>query len=113
MTAITLLPSLQQKSRIRFKNILLATDLTEASTEAQAYALLLARNLGAHLFVLHVEPAPESPESTKKKTAESEVGKLAEFLRASGVGFTLMIERGEFHSTLNKAAEEQSIDLII
>ncbi len=120
MAAITLLPPIQE-SRIRFKNILFATDLSEASTEAQTYALLLAQMFGAHLFVLHVQPSTElllerqqaSLESAEKKTAESGVNRLEEFFRSSGVPVTLMVQRGDFHSALNKVAEEQFIDLII
>jgi len=41
---------------VDIQTMLVATDLSEASTPATAYAFYLARALNAHLYVLHVVP---------------------------------------------------------
>jgi nucleotide-binding universal stress UspA family protein len=111
---------LRQRSRIRFKSILLATDLGTASSPAQAYALQLAHMFGAHLFVLHVETDPglsprckEAVLPTTPQTSNPEIAELEELLRFSGVPFTLLLEHGEVHEALNRVADERGIDLIV
>lgn len=114
MSVAPFLHSRQQNSRIRFKNLLLATDLTDASTGAETYALRLARSLGSHLLVLHVEPASgHHPAVLEPNDLGPKITSLDEFFRDSGVPFNLRTERGEVHSVLSKVVEEHSIDLII
>lgn len=117
MSVVPFFNSGRQNSRIRFKNLLLATDLTDASTGAETYALRLARSLGSHLVVLHVEPASNdrSPEleNAEPNYLKQQITSLDEFFRNSGVPFNLRTERGEVHSVLSKVVEEHSIDLII
>jgi len=114
---------LRTSPRVRFKNILFATDLSAASAQAQLYAVLLAHMFGSHLFVLHVEAGPglsprykgASP-SLAHKTAKAvapEIGELEAFFRASGVPCTLMLEHGELRDVLQRVAGEHSIDVII
>lgn len=107
--------------RIRFKNILFATDLGSASAHAQAYAVLLARMFGAHLFILHVETGP----GVRRNGAKAEAGEklppsgvkaitdLEEFFRASGVPYSVLVEYGEVQQALARVAEEVGIDLIV
>lgn len=117
MAVVPFFTPTQQDSRLRFKNLLLATDLTEASTEAETYALRLAQSLGSHLLVLHVEPASAhrstALESTEPNNLKQKIASLDEFFRTSGVPFNLRTERGEVHSVLTKVAGQHSIDLII
>jgi nucleotide-binding universal stress UspA family protein len=98
-------PSVPQTSpRVRFKNILLATDLGGASAYAQAYATLVARIFGSHLYVLHVQG---------EESGNMGIGELETFFSASGVPFTILLERGRVLDALNQVAEEQAIDVII
>lgn len=98
-------PAMSQISpRVRFKNILFATDLGGASTYAQAYATLVAKIFGSHLYVLHVEAEPAE---------KAAVRELETFFEASGVPFTILLEQGKVLDVVNRVAEEKAIDLII
>src|SRR5437762_8164560 len=98
MTSATPL-SMKPTPRIRFKNILFATDLGVASEQAQVYATLLSRLFGAHLFVLHVDAgagipsAVASPADNVETTPHLTIGELNKFFQDSGVPFTLLVER--------------------
>lgn len=107
-------------SRVRYKNILFATDLTASSVSAQAYALLLAQMFGSRLFVLYVQTGPGlSPRyqrpwaSGDHKREASSIAEVEEFFRASQVPFTLLIEPGEVPDVLNRVVDENAIDLVI
>ncbi len=122
MTTATLPADLRQRSRIRFKSILFATDLGTASAPAQAYALQLARMFGAHLFVLHVEADPGLSPRYKEallgsekagKTRDLQIAEFEELLRLSGVSFTVLIEHGEINEVLHQVVNERGIDLIV
>jgi nucleotide-binding universal stress UspA family protein len=123
MKPSTLPTILRTSPRVHFKNILFATDLGSASAQAQAYAVLLARMFGSHLFILHVEAglglsprykgAAPSPDQEAGKVSGPGIDELEMFFRASGVPYTLLLERGEVHDALNRVVEKCSIDLII
>src|SRR5215831_5533264 len=117
---ITLPPNVERSSRVRFKNILFATDLAASSASAQAYALLLAQMFGSHLFVLYVQTGPGlSPRyqsawvSGAGKGEASAIADLEDFFRTSQVPFTLLIEPGEVPEVLNRVVNENEIDLVI
>lgn len=44
------------RTRIELKNVLFATDLSDAASAAIPYAKEIAKRYEAHLFVLHVRP---------------------------------------------------------
>jgi nucleotide-binding universal stress UspA family protein len=121
MNPVTLsLPSnVGHVSRVRFKNILFATDLAASSVSAQAYALLLAQMFGSHLYVLYVKTGPGlSPRyqqawGSGAKGEARAVAPLEDFFRASQVPFTMLVEPGEVPEVLNRVAGENAIDLII
>lgn len=108
---------------VRFKNILLATDLGAASVQAHAYAVLLARALGSHLYILYTEPGPGlSPrylgagQALKEEAAKPgthEVQALEKYFKVSGAPFTLLLKRGEVGDTLDRVMEDHPIDLIV
>jgi nucleotide-binding universal stress UspA family protein len=127
--ALTLPPQLKSAPRVRFKKLLFATDLAATSTPAQAYALLLARMFGSHLFALHVETGPGlSPRyeqawrtlsqrgknfEDKERCEEEKIAELEDFFRSSAAPFTLLVEHGEVPEVLSRVVEERAIDLII
>jgi nucleotide-binding universal stress UspA family protein len=97
--------------------------LGAASAQAQAYAVLLARMFGSHLFVLHVDSgsgvSPRYKGSSTplageaEKAVDPEINEVGTFFQASGVPYTLLLESGEVQDALNRMTEEHSIDLII
>src|SRR5215469_4446072 len=110
----------ERASRVRFKNILFATDLTATSASAQAYALLLAQLFGSHLFVVYVETSPGlGPRYEKAWTSRDQkeerlaIHELESFFRASHVPFTLLVEPGEVPEVLQRVIDENQIDLVI
>jgi nucleotide-binding universal stress UspA family protein len=99
---------------------LFATDLTTSSASAQAYALLLARMFGSHLFVLYVQTGPglslryhEAWASGSDKAEARAIAELEDFFKASQIPFTLLIEPGEVHEVLHQVVEENAVDLLI
>jgi nucleotide-binding universal stress UspA family protein len=122
MNPVAIIPpsNVGHASRVRFKNILFATDLAASSASAQAYALLLAQMFGSHLFVLYVQTGPGlSPRyhgawaSGSHKGETSAIAELEDFFRSSQVPFTLLIEPGEVPEVLNRVVDENAIDLVI
>ncbi len=111
------IPLILPTPKIRFKNILFATDMGVASEQAQIYATLLSRLFGAHLFVLHVaRPGVQDAAEASAENAEVPrltVGELNKFFQDAGVPFTLLLERGEIRETLERVSDQFSIDLII
>lgn len=96
--------------KVQFRRILFATDLGVASEQAQLYAAQLARLLGAHLFILHVEPGNSENRDNRE---ECKIDALREFFQVSRLPFTLILERGSIEEILNRVANECSVDLII
>lgn len=108
-------------SRVRFKNILFATDFGSASLSAQANAILLSKMFGSHLFVLHVDEGPgmagldHASWAAKgaRQTVDLDFRKLESVFAGAGIPFTFLLERGEVKETLERAADEHDIDLVI
>jgi nucleotide-binding universal stress UspA family protein len=107
-------------TRVRFKNILFATDLAAPSAAAQAYAALLARMFGAHLFALHAGSGPglspryEQALMPEARSSETQaINELLDFFHTSKVPFTLLVEPGELTEILDRVVDEHAIDLII
>jgi nucleotide-binding universal stress UspA family protein len=114
--------SLGHGPRVRFKNVLFATDLGSASAHAQAYAVLLARMFGAHLFVLHVETGPGVVARHGEKSVAEEkippsdtkaIDDLEQFFKVSGVPYTLLVDYGEVQEALARVAEDRGVDLVV
>src|SRR5215472_11816025 len=121
--ALTPPPQLKSAPRVRFKNLMFATDLAATSEPAQAYALLLARMFGSHLFALHVETGPGlSPRyeqawrtlSQRGKNfedierCEQKIAELEDFFGSAAAPFTLLFEHGEVPEVLNRVVEEHA-----
>jgi nucleotide-binding universal stress UspA family protein len=122
MKTVAMPTILRTSPRIHYKNILFATDLGAASAQAQAYAALLARMFGSHLYVLHVEAGSglssryrgtSPPAAVADQAGDPEINEVNTFFRASGLPYTLLQERGEVPGALQRVVEERSIDLII
>lgn len=110
-------------ARVGFRNILFATDFSEASQSALLYATAIARRYDAKMFVAHVikpdsyqlVPA-EMMSSTQQQTwryAEQQMTDLLVSGRLRGIQHQVMIKQGEVWETLEKIVHESGIDLVV
>jgi nucleotide-binding universal stress UspA family protein len=110
--------------RVRFEQILLATDFSAISDRAFAYALELAARFGATLHLAHVVTAPmagegEVPEvryaalARERQTAEETLAMLARDANASHVTTKTAALEGPLWPALESYIEQAGIDLIV
>ena len=109
------------RSRIQLKNILYATDFSEAAAAAAPYAAGLAKHYGSELYAIHVRPPavnpmtpPESWKSLEEAAeilAEQERYKLLEMF--AGIKPRVLINEGDLWSNIAAAIESNHIDLIV
>ena len=107
--------------RIRFSNILLATDFSAAANAAAPYGAKIAEYYGSKLFVLYVRPPAINPntqpaswrkeEEAARFKEEQQRGELLGMF--PGLEPEIMIEDGDLWSNLNVAIEKNNIDLIV
>lgn len=98
------------------KKLLVATDLSARSERALKRAILLARQLGAHLEVLHVvdDAMPESIIATYEGAARDTLDQLLGTITdAASLKPTVTFMRGEGYREILLHAEQHDIDLIV
>ena len=108
-------------TRLRFQNILYATDLSFAAERALPYALEIARRYGATIHVVHVIQAdvyPLVPPSAWSKMAEAEEVFREESKRdleeqLKSVPHEIIFRRGKTWPILSQLIEEKQIDLVV
>jgi nucleotide-binding universal stress UspA family protein len=108
-------------SRVRFKNILFATDFGSASVPAEAYAIELSKMFGSHLFILHVDEGPGMAGhdhanwvgTRSLEMADLDFRKLESVFAGAGIPFTFLLEHGEVKEALGRVVYEHDIDLVI
>ena len=113
---------------IQLRRILMASDFSLYSQEAQDYAVYLARSLGVDLHLLHVfEPSYYShtgvtsrihPEVRQwfeeiRKTEQMKLNTLTEEVRSQGVKVHAVFKEGNPFLEILKAAGEIQADLIV
>jgi nucleotide-binding universal stress UspA family protein len=117
------MPTVQASLRLTFKNILLPTDFTSASTNALAYARAFARQFEARIFVTHavtptppvfvpMEPIPLDLDEEWRDAQKQ----LQEFLNDDlllGTKYEGILERGELWNVLDDVVRRHDIDLIV
>lgn len=109
-----------------FQKILLATDFSDCSEEACAYALTLARKFDAALQILHVINEPVdlrgfyvphiSFEQLEKEIADGAATMLETFCKENLAGFsnyTTSVVTGVPFEEINRIAQEQDASLIV
>jgi len=109
------------RTRIQLKNILFATDFSDAAAAAIPYTTEIAKRYSANLFALHVRPAVISPMaspagwSTLVAAAKTEDQKHSEALTAAFPGLhpQNLIEQGDIWPSIAAAIEKNKVDLII
>ena len=110
-------------TRVAFKNILFATDFSDASQHALLHALAIAKRYGSQLSVVHVapaeiqtpipmEPVPLEMDWQKKKAAES-LARLEDFEPLRLYPHETVLKQGNPWFELSGIIEEKGIDLIV
>jgi nucleotide-binding universal stress UspA family protein len=109
----------QQQLTVSFKNILLATDFSEASEKAFHYATAIARSHGSRVFVVHVLPSeftsviPEPPSDWVRHEAEREMEILGNRSELKPIAHEMVLRTGSVWSVLSAEIHEQNIDVVV
>lgn len=122
MSAFT--PVLEPTKRdVTFKEVLLATDFSQASEAALRFAVAVSCKHNAELLVVHALPSPPKvavpldplPRALDRRLleAESQMNRVAEIVRSAGVSCRTRIAQGEVWDVLSAAMLRQSTDLLV
>lgn len=98
------------------RQILFATDLTERSIAAWHRAVLLARQTGAHLTLLHVVESNQPERIARMQTNRAYFELLSQAERAfanEGIPVDIVVRRGGVRQIIARTAEELNADLIV
>jgi nucleotide-binding universal stress UspA family protein len=103
---------------LKLKKILFATDFSEASQAALAYATSLARDTGALLIIAHVEEPPVSYASgemlvIRPDVPNAELDRMLTRIAPAGLRYEHHLVIGNPADEIVRLAEEQHADLII
>lgn len=111
----------QARARIAINNILFATDFSPAADAAAPFAMQIARNYGAKLFGVHINPfenyAVAAPEAwaamadTAEQREEEDRARLHQQLAA--VEHDVVIAQGNIWKEISILLKEKNIDLIV
>ncbi len=113
--------AVQARTRITLKNILFATDFSQAADAAAPIAIQIARRYGAKVYGVHVNRsddytgvAPEAwaamAEAAEKETKE-DAGRLNEQLQ--GIEHEVVIGEGSLWEVLSNVIQQKEIDLVV
>ncbi len=110
-------------TRVAFKNILYATDFSEASRHALLHALAMAKRYDSKLTVVHVaapeaqvpipmEPVPLEMDWQKRKAAES-LARLEDFEALHMYPHATVLKQGNPWIEISGIIDDKDIDLIV
>lgn len=112
-----------QKQSVGFKQVLIATDFSDASRRALAYAIAIARQYGSALSIVHaLLPAPRDPIpldvlprglNRRRLEAEQEMKNLGEKARIDDLKHHVLIEPGRVWDVLGSVIQRESVDLLV
>jgi nucleotide-binding universal stress UspA family protein len=113
--------AVQARTRITLKNILFATDFSQAADAAAPIAIQIAKRYGAKVYGVHVNRfddytgvAPNAwaamAEAAEKETKE-DAGRLNEQLQ--GIEHAVVIGEGKLWEVLSNLIREKEIDLVV
>jgi nucleotide-binding universal stress UspA family protein len=109
-----------QRGYIVLKTILLASDFTAITERAEAYAVGVARAMGARITLLHsIEPVDDASDDIRgflegrKAVAERKAEAVAERLRAQGVDCDVRVEIGKRWKAIVDVATAGGYDLVV
>jgi nucleotide-binding universal stress UspA family protein len=108
----------EQPAGVSFKNILLATDFSDASEKAFAYATAIARRYGSKISLVHVIP-PESdsfiseiPGTRQRREAERQLENIATRSELNQIPHETLLRTGSVWSVLSAVIHRQDTDLV-
>jgi nucleotide-binding universal stress UspA family protein len=105
----------------RFKNVLFATDFSDAAARAIPYIREIAKHYDADLLTLHVRPPcvhsmhyrPTSPTSTADAKIEDEQRRQEILAAFPGIRTKVLIEEGNIDNCLQWALRMNNVDLVV
>ena len=113
----------EPKPAIQLKNVLFATDFSQASTSALPYAASIAKDFGGRVFVCHIVTptalaigAPEAAPYLYQAEMEGARRGLAEVVRApelDGADTEALMLSGLFGDQVREAVNNHDIDLVV
>jgi nucleotide-binding universal stress UspA family protein len=120
----TFAPVLEPKTQgIAFRNILLATDFSDASGRALSAAAAFARRWGSQLLLVHAVPPeprrpvpldPLPPEFDRELCeAEKRIRQFLEAAGMNGLSCRTQIEHGSVWDVISSAIRDAEIDLLV
>ena len=113
--------AVQEGARISLKNILFATDFSQAADAAAPIAVQIARNYGAKVYGVHVGPfdnyAAQAPGvwSAMAQMAEKETKEHTEHLddQLQGIEHEVVIGEGNIWEVVSNLIKDKEIDLVV
>jgi len=121
MSTATQIPD--QKQAVAFREILIATDFSEASRRALDYALAVARHYSSTLSVVNaIPPEPRDripleplPRELNRSwlEAEQEMKTLGEEAQMKDINHHLLLEQGQVWDVLASVIQRQDVDLLV
>jgi nucleotide-binding universal stress UspA family protein len=111
---------------IQIKRILVPTDFSESAQHALTYGVSFAREYEAELILVHVVetltvgyasdlfPVPMAEVFDEiSGHARTEIGKLAEAIRAKEIAVREMVVQGKPSAEITRIAREEGVDIIV
>ncbi len=115
--------SCNQQPGIGFKQVLIATDFSDASERAFDYAVAMARRYGSALSVVHAlapdprEPIPIYPLPREldrdRLEAEQQMKQLGEKAGIADLNLHLVLEQGPVWDVLAAVIQRENVDLLV
>lgn len=111
------------KQGIGFKQVLVATDFSDGSERALAYAIAIARRYGSELSVVHaippeprnqipLEPLPRELDR-RRLEAEDQMKQLGKKERMNDLRHHLLLEQGPVWKVLSSVIQRENVDLLV
>jgi nucleotide-binding universal stress UspA family protein len=119
LAVLTVMKSVDARTRVGFRNILFPTDFSTPSHAALPFALAIARKYASKLNVVHVvPPPPPSPRvsvvliaAQTERDAQEAMANFVAPLRE--ISCESAIERGDINAALSGIIEAKKIDLVV
>ena len=109
----------EQRAGVSLRNILLATDFSDASEKAFTYAAAIARRYGSKISLVHVIPPesdsfiPEIPGDRQRHEAERQLENIATRSALNQIPHETLLRTGSVWSALSAVIHRQDTDLVV
>jgi nucleotide-binding universal stress UspA family protein len=112
-----------QTQSVGFEQVLVATDFSDGSRRALAYAIAIARRYSSALSIVHaIVPEPRAPIpldalprelNRRRLEAEQEMKNLSEEAQIHDLNHQVLLELGRVWDVLGSVIQRESIDLLV